>query len=184
MLRICGLLLCGVAITGLALSPSECRAQNLKPENKLPDAVKKTFDKEFPKGEIYKVDVEDENGVTVYDLEFKNGVIEKETDITADGIMLEYTVVVDAKDVPEAPMRTIDQTAKGSKIKRIEWIEIRYETKNGKAIKLPKSVIHYAVEIEKANRSTEFVVSAEGKLLEPARWGRDSEEKSKNKRED
>jgi len=63
-----------------------------------------------------------ENGVTVYDLEFKDGPVEKETDIAADGTMLEYTVVVEAKaacgcheDYPKDRRR--------AHIKRIERIE-------------------------------------------------------------
>lgn len=64
---------------------------------RLPDAVTKTFKKMFPKGEIAKLDVEQENGVTVYDIEFKDGRIDKETDIAADGTMLEFTIVVDAE---------------------------------------------------------------------------------------
>ena len=33
--------------------------------------------------------------MTVYDLEFRDGTTEKETDIAEDGTMLEYTIVID-----------------------------------------------------------------------------------------
>jgi hypothetical protein len=62
-------------------------------------------------------------------------------------------------------------------MKRIERIEISYQTKDGKTIKLPKPVTHYAVEMTKGTRSAEIVVAPDGKVIEPARWGGDREEK-------
>ncbi|MHB8969162.1 MAG: hypothetical protein ACYC3X_04340 [Pirellulaceae bacterium] len=74
---------------------------------KLPDAVTKTFQQEFPQCRIDKLDMEVENGVSVYSLEFKDGAIQKETDLTADGTLLECTVVVDAKAVPAAVIEAV-----------------------------------------------------------------------------
>jgi hypothetical protein len=62
-------------------------------------------------------------------------------------------------------------------MKRIERIEISYRTKDGRAIKLPQPVTHYAVEMTKDARSAEVVVAADGKVLEPARWSGEKEEK-------
>jgi hypothetical protein len=137
---------------------------------KLPDPVMQTFRAAFPNGEIAKVDVDEENGVSVYDLEFTEGKTEKETDIAADGTMLESTVVVRAKDVPPAAMKTVRQAADGAKMRRIERVEISYETKDGKAVKLAKPVTHYAVEIAKGDESTEIVVDPDGTVVEPAKW--------------
>ena len=137
----------------------------------LPDAVTKTFKAAFPKAETTKVDVDEENGVTVYDIEFKDGATEKETDIAADGTLLEFTVVVDAKDVPAAAMTAVRKAAEGATMGRIERIEISYDTKDGKAIKLAKPVTHYAVELTKGDQSAEVVVDPNGTVLEPAKWG-------------
>jgi hypothetical protein len=130
----------------------------------LPGPVAKTFKATFPNAEITKVDVDAEGGVAVYDLEFKDGATEKETDITADGTMLEFTIVVDAGDVPAAAMKTVHQAAEGAVIRRIEYIEISYETKDGRVVKLPKSVVHYAFEIAGADKVTEIVVNPDGTL--------------------
>jgi hypothetical protein len=108
------------------------------------------------------VDVDAEGGVAVYDLEFKDGATEKETDITADGTMLEFTIVVDAGDVPAAAMKTVHQAAEGAVIRRIEYIEISYETKDGRVVKLPKSVVHYAFEIARTDKVMEIVVNPDG----------------------
>jgi uncharacterized membrane protein YkoI len=168
-----GLILGVLALCGLALNPSTGRAQQPAGDTKLPDAVRKTFEARFPKAEIHKVDVDEENGVIVYDLEFKDGATEKETDITADGTMLEFTIVIDAKALPAAAMRPIRMAGEGAVVKRIERIEISYETKDGKTIKLPKPVTHYAVEMIKGDQTAEIVVDAAGKVIEPARWRRE-----------
>ena len=168
-----------LALFGLAfaLSPVAGLAQEKDLEAKLPAPVKKTFRDKFPRAQIEKLDVEEEGGVTVYDLEFRDGTTEKETDITADGTMLEFTVVIEAKDVPEAAMKPIRKAADGATMKRIERIKISYKTKDGKAIKLPKPVTHYAVEMSKGTRNTEIVVASNGEVIEPARWGGDQEKK-------
>jgi len=133
----------------------------------LPDPVAKTFNTTFPGAEITKVDVDAENGVTVYDLEFTDGLIEKETDITADGIMLEFTVVVAAEDVPAAAMKTVRKAAEGATIGRIEHIQITYEAKDGKTVKLGKPLTRYAVELVRGGKTTEIVVDPEGTVTEP-----------------
>ena len=90
------------------------RAKTEKPKVELPAAVATAFKDAFPKGEIEKVGVDQENGVTVYDIEFKNGAAEQEMDIAADGTILEVTLVVDAKAVPADAMKAIEKAAEGA----------------------------------------------------------------------
>jgi uncharacterized membrane protein YkoI len=154
---------------GKVIEPAKWETAKVeKPEVKLelPDATMKTFKKTFPKGEIFKVDVDVENGVVVYDIEFKDAAVEKETDITSDGTMLEFTVVVEAKAVPEAAMKTVQKAAEGGKIGRIEKIELSYDTKDGKAIKKPKTITYYAIAIEKGGQSKEMSVNPDGTMFE------------------
>jgi len=138
----------------------------VKKEIPLPDAVSKAFKAAFPKGEIEKLDIDEENGVMVYDFEFKNGAVEQETDIAGDGTILETTLVVEAKDVPQAAMKAIEKAAGGGKLTRIEKIDIQYETKDGKAVKLAKPIRHFAVEYEKGGQSGEVVVTPDGAPVE------------------
>jgi hypothetical protein len=86
--------------------------------------------------------------------------------------MLEFTVVIDAKDVPDTAMKTIRirKSAEGVTIERIEHVEIIYDIKGGKTIKLAKPVIHYAIEMAKGNQHTEIVVDPNGVVMEPAKW--------------
>jgi hypothetical protein len=85
--------------------------------------------------------------------------------------------VIEAKDVPEAAMKPIRKAAEGATMRRIERIEISYKTKDGEAIKLPKPVTHYAVEMSKGTRTAEIVVAPGGDVIEPARWSNDQEKK-------
>jgi hypothetical protein len=162
-----------VALLGLLLVPGAVQSQEATTEAKLPEAVRKTFRAHFPKAEIEKLEVEVEDGVTVYDFEFKDGTVEKETDITADGTMLEFTIVIPAKAVPAPAMQAIRKGAEGATLKRIEQIEISYETKDGKVAKLPRPVTHYAVEMEKGDQSAEIVVAPDGKVIEEPKWSKD-----------
>jgi hypothetical protein len=134
---------------------------------KLTAAAEKTFRKVYPKGKIEKLDVDVENGVTVYDIEFKNGPVEMETDIAANGTMLEFTVVIDGKQVPKAAMKAIKKGSQGAALARIERIEISYETKNGKAVKLPKPITQYAAEYAKGNQTAEVTVNPDGSAVKP-----------------
>ena len=172
---------CGEALLGLALVASGSAAPAAAPSPKLPEPVAKTFQATFPGAVIEKLDVEKENAVTVYDFEFRDGALEKETDIAADGTMLELTVVVEPHAVPAAAMSAVRKAAKGATIRRIEHIEIGYETKAGKVVKLATPMTNYAVELAKGKRRAEIVVTPEGRVIEPARWGGEAHEKTESK---
>ena len=137
-----------------------------KPKVEPPPAVTKAFKAAFPNAEIEKLDAEQENGVMVYDYEFREGTLEKETDIAGDGTILETTLVIDLKALPPAVLKAVRKGADGGKLGRTEQIEINYETRDGKVIKLPKTVTHYSVEYTKGDTSGEVTVDAEGKAAQ------------------
>jgi uncharacterized membrane protein YkoI len=159
-----------VAVLGIVLLASPSRSASLKPDEKLPDPVEKTFRATFPKAEIDKVDATEENGIMVYDIEFTDGKQEKETDIAADGTMLEYTLVIAAKAIPPAAMKSIKAAAKGAKLGRCERIEITYETKDGAVVKLAEAVTRYAAEMARKGQNAEVIVSVDGTVVEPPTW--------------
>jgi len=164
-----GLKLFLVASIGLVLVARTGGSAPLAPD-KLPEPVANTFKTMFPNGTIAKLDVEEEDGVMVYDFEFSAGGREKEADIAGDGTMIESTLVVAAKDIPAPAMKTIKRTAKGAKLGRMEWLETFYELKDGKIIKLPKSEIHYAVEMSRGDQKAEVFVDPAGKVTEAPEW--------------
>ena len=170
-------------VTGLAMALTAVVAYGAddvqKAIAKLPDAVTKTFQHEFPKCRIDKLDTEVENGVSVFSLEFKDGAIQKETDIAADGTLLECTVIVDAKAVPAAVLEAVRKAVVGVKIKRIEQVEIRCESRDGKVITLPQSVTRFEVEITKKGRTTEVTVDPDGTVVNPVKWSGAGEQEGK-----
>lgn len=137
---------------------------------KLPDGVTNTFRGKWPKAVIEKIDVTEENGVNVYDIEFVDGKMDKETDIAEDGTMLEFTHVIPTKEIPAAPLKSIREAAKGAKLGRLEMIEIDYTTEAGKVVKLPGTVWRYAAEMTKKGQSAEIIVNADGTVSETPNW--------------
>ena len=137
----------------------------------LPEAVKKTLEARFPKAQIQKVEKEVEGGVTVYDLEFRQGKQEKEADIAEDGTLLEYTIVVRRDVIPADAFAAIRKAAKGAKLGRLECIQITHETKDGKVVKLAKPATQYAAEMTKGGKTAEIVVTPDGTVVEEPKWG-------------
>jgi uncharacterized membrane protein YkoI len=166
----------GAALIGLAFFSTTAQAQKTEAAGKLPDPVRKAFHAKFPRGEILKVDAEEENGVNVYDIEFKDGNVEKEMDIAADGTVIEITTVVEPRLVPQAVLYAISHAAPDGKFRRIERVEASYQTKEGKTVKLAKPAICFEVEVTKGKQVAEIVIAPDGKVLKPAKW---SEEKAK-----
>jgi uncharacterized membrane protein YkoI len=136
----------------------------------VPDAVARTFKSSFPNAEVEKLESEKENGVMVYDFEFREGSTEKECDIAGDGTLLERTVVVNESDVPPAAMNAIRSSAQGAKLGRLEHVDKDYETRDGHAVKLPNRMTQYEVEITKDGKHADLVVTPDGKVVEQPKW--------------
>lgn len=141
-----------------------------KPASKLPKQVAKTFKTAFPQGKIAKVEAEQENGVTVYDIEFTEGKTEKETDIAGDGTLLEFSTAIDVKAVPEAALQAVRQAAEGAKIDGAEQVEMSHQAQDGKVVKLPQPATLYEIKLTKRDQVAEIVVATDGTLVEPAKW--------------
>jgi len=158
-----------IACVGLVFAAGMSRSTPV-PQDKLPEPVANTFKTLFPNGTIDKLDAEEEDGVMVYDFEFRAGNREKESDIAADGTMMESTLVIVAKDIPAPAMKTIKKVAGKAKLGRMEWLETFYKTQEGKLVKLPKSEIHYACELRRGDQMAEVFVTPEGKVTEKPEW--------------
>lgn len=138
--------------------------------DQLPAPVARTFKEVFPIGTIQKLTSAEENGTTVYDFEFRAGDRDMETDIIADGTMIESTLVIAASDIPPRPMKVIQKAAKGAKLGRLEWIHTLYEIEEGKAVKLPVPQVKYAAEMTKKSKWAEIIVAPDGGVLESPVW--------------
>ncbi|HEY1302088.1 MAG TPA: PepSY-like domain-containing protein [Vicinamibacterales bacterium] len=152
-----------VAVCGFA---TYAAAQGTKEKTKspqLPAAVTQAIQTNKPGAEIDKVEIEKENGVTVYDIEFKDG--KGEIEVAEDGTVIDVTDVVVMKDVPEAAAGAIKTAAKGKPIKQLERSEVRAEVVKeggkGKVSKLSAPKYVYEAELAKG----EIEVTPDGKVI-------------------
>lgn len=136
--------------------------------SQLPSAVVDAIKANCPGCVIDKATREIENGVTVYDIEFKRG--QGEIALVEDGSVVDHETVVLRKDVPAAALDAILKGASGAKIKQITKGEIRAELKDGQIIRLDSPRYVYEAELEKGNQMAEIEVSSEGQVIEAPVW--------------
>src|SRR2546425_5533397 len=136
--------------------------------SQLPAAVKEAIKTNCPNCTIAKATREVENGVAVYDVEFKTG--QGEMDVAEDGSVIDRETVAQIKDVPAAALEAIRKGAAGGKIKQIAKDEIRAELKDGKIIKLDSPKYRYEADLVKGNQVAEIQVSPEGQVIEAPKW--------------
>ena len=129
----------------------------------LPAAVVQAIQANKPGAEIDKIEIEKENGVSLYDIEFKDG--KGEIEVAEDGTVIDVTDIVTMKDVPEAAASAIKTAAKGKPIKQLERSEVRAEvvkeSGKGKVSKLATPKYVYEAELAKG----EIEVTPEGKVI-------------------
>ena len=143
-----------------------------EPDIELPEAVLMAIEMNVPGAEIETVAVAEEEGITLYDVEFKEdrGKIE----VAADGTVIDVVTIVTMEDLPEAAALAIQKAAEGVTIKRLEKAEIRSEIKKegevGTIVKLDAPRYVYEAELEKDGQTGEITVDAEGNIVEALKW--------------
>jgi uncharacterized membrane protein YkoI len=172
MKRVNGFLILGVSIA-ICSSMQIGQAQaGLKEERlklaQLPPVVLEAIKADCAGCAIDKATREVENGVTIYDIEFKRR--KGEIAVAEDGSVVDRETVVSLKDVPEAALDAIRKGSSGAKVRQIAKGEIRAELKNGQIMKLAAPRYVYEAELVKGNQVAEIEVTAEGQVVEPAEW--------------
>jgi uncharacterized membrane protein YkoI len=175
------LLALGLAISfGCTKKEGEEQAEKLeveepkpvKQEVELPAAVADAIEANVPDAEIDFVEVTEENGITLYDIEFKDN--RGEIEVAADGTVIDVVTVITMEELPEAAAKAIQDAIEGAKILRLEKSEIRSEIKvegeTGTLVKLDTPRYVYEAELEKDGKTGEIEVDAEGNITEPLKW--------------
>ena len=130
---------------------------------KLPAAVAQAVEENRPGAEIDKLEIEKESGLTLYDIEFKDG--RGEIEVAEDGTVLDVTDIIDLKDVPPAAAAAIEKAAAGRRIKQVEKSEVRAriekEGGQGRLSKLATPECVYEAELSRG----EVEVAADGRLI-------------------
>jgi len=152
--------------------PAAEESQVAEPEVELPAAVVEAIEANVPGGEIDFVEVAEEAGITLYDIEFKSD--RGEIEVAEDGTVIDVVTVISMEDLPEAAAEAIQEAVEGATILRLEKSEIRSEIKKegdvGVLVKLDTPRYVFEAEIEKDGQTGEIEVDAEGNITEPLKW--------------
>jgi hypothetical protein len=163
-----------VLLIGMLTSITHARQEGTKEAkielSQLPSAVVQAIKTNCAGCPVDRATREIENGVTVYDIEFKDG--QGEIALAEDGTVIDRETIVQLKDVPDAALDAIRKGASGGKIKQVAKDEIRAELKDGQIIKLGSPQYVYEAELVKGNQIAEIEVSPQGKVIEFSKWRR------------
>lgn len=163
-----------LALVMLIMS-SIARAQESAKEEKvdvsqLPAAVAQALKTNCPNCVIDKATRELENGVMIYDFEFKSG--QGEMDVTPDGLVVSRETVVQIDDLPAPARDAIRKGAASGRVAQVLKEEVRAELKDGKVLKLGTPKYFYEADLVKDDKVAEIVVSPEGQVIEAPVWKR------------
>jgi hypothetical protein len=164
--------LCGVVMMLALAAPTVLALQETKEvkvkTSQLPAAVVEAIKNNCPNCVIGKATREVENGVTIYDFEFKGG--QGEMDVAEDGSVIDRETIVQTTEIPSAALDAIKKGAPGATIKQVAKDEVRAELKKGKVIKLDSPRYLYEADLVKGNKVAEIEVSSEGQVTEAPKW--------------
>ncbi len=171
-----------VLIVWTGCAKQETMESEKEAEKELPAAVGNAVKANFPNAKMDFVEVGEEAGVTLYDIEFKDDM--GEIEVTLDGTVLDVVTIITMEELPKAAAEVILKAAEGITIKRLEKSEIRAEIKEeggkGKVVILDSPRYVYEAELVKGDQTGEIEVDANGKITEPLKWDtKDSPEKDK-----
>ena len=173
MKRAIASLLCGLVFPmAFAISISQAMQQGTKEEklkpSELPPAVVQAIKTNCAGCSIDKATREIENGVRIYDIEFKRG--QGEIAVAEEGSVIDRETVVSLQDVPAAALVVIQKGASGGKIKQVARGEIHADLKEGQVVKLATPRYVYEAELVKGDQVAEIEVTPEGQIIEAPRW--------------
>ena len=152
----------------LVLTMSAAWAMQKGNRVELPAAVQKAIQENRPGAAIGKLEVVKEEGVTLYDIEFKAG--QGEIEVAEDGSVIDIATIVKIDQIPGAAAAAIQRSAAGAVIKQLEKSEVRAEVKNGKVIKLAIPRYSYQAELVRGTQTTEIQVAPNGQVIEEPKW--------------
>jgi hypothetical protein len=155
---------------GQAEEMEAARAQ--KAEIELPAAVQEAIEANVPDAEIDFVEVEEKDGITLYDIEFK--AERGEIEVAADGTVIDVVTIVTMEEIPKDAARAIKEATEGMTIKRLEKSEVRSEIvkeeETAVVVTLDTPYYLYEAELEKDGQTGEISVDADGNIVETLKW--------------
>ncbi|MEW5901836.1 MAG: hypothetical protein AB1715_10275 [Acidobacteriota bacterium] len=139
---------------------------------KLPAAVAQAVKENVPDAEIEKLEVTEESGITLYDIEFKGD--RGEIEVALDGTVMDIATIITLEDLPRPAAESILRASEDAVIKRLEKSEVRAEIREeggkGRIIKLDSPRYVYEAELLRNDQTGEIEVDPDGKIIEPLKW--------------
>jgi hypothetical protein len=147
------------AVLGVILTATGAPAQEKVDLDKVPKKVMDALKAKFPKAAIDQVTKEKEGDKFVYDFEFKQEKQKFEADIFEDGTIHNWEKEIQAKDLPAAVKKTLDDKYAKGKIKEVMQVTA---VKNGK-----DELEGYEIVLQTADKKDgEVMIAPDGKILE------------------
>lgn len=148
-----------VVVGGLLLAAPTHTLDKTQDVGEIPKAVMDALKAKFPKAKIDKWTREQEGGVVLFDIEFKQDGRKFEADIKEDGAIHNWEKAIAARDLPGAVKKAIVKKYPKARMKEIMKITA---VKDGK-----DELEGYEIVLETADRKeVEVTVAADGKILE------------------
>jgi hypothetical protein len=161
-----------VVVMTVAMPIAWAMSQGTKEEklkaSQLPAAVTEAIKNNCDACIIDKATREVENGVRIYDIEFKNR--QGEMDVSEDGVVIDRETVVATGDVPTAALEAIRKATPDGTIRQVSKDEVRAELKAGQVLKLDNPKYLYEADLVKNNQVAEIQVTPEGQVTQGPKW--------------
>jgi len=158
-----------LAVLVLAAGSASSTASDASHRRRLPEAVARAVDANKAGAEIGTLEIEKEEGITLYDIEFKGDA--GEIEVAEDGTVLDVTTIVGLAEVPGPAAAVIERAARGHAIKRVERSEVRCRiTKDGARGRLSGlATPEYVYEAEFV-KGGEIEVAADGRIIKAPKF--------------
>jgi DNA-binding beta-propeller fold protein YncE len=159
-LKVVVLILSVLAVTSSLTPPCAWSGQAAKDETKamkveLPAAVLEAFKAAYPKAVIKGTSKETEKGVTYYEVESVDGMMNRDLLYTADGKAVEVEESVAPGALPSAVKQSLDKAYPGAKLLKAEEL-----AKDGAVL--------YELQVRSKGKVTEVTIDPAGKIIEAA----------------
>jgi uncharacterized membrane protein YkoI len=126
--------------------------------DKVPKAVTDAVKARFPDAEVKGASKETENGKTIYELEIKNKKDEIDVELTPDGDITSIEKEIDAKDLPKAVAKAVEDKYPKSELDEVEEVT--------KVEKKAEKLAFYEMLVKTADKKlVEVQVDPDGKIL-------------------
>jgi hypothetical protein len=165
-----------VVLAVVTVSEAARAPKNVDPKTVLSEEARKAIKDEFPSAMILTTKTVTEGGLNLYVVNVEGALTMFVVEVSSDGIIAEVDAskLPDAKDVPEAAMKAIQDALDGGTVVRYHKGEQRAEVKTAdgatKLVKLDKPRPVFKADLKKDDQVGEVKVSADGKVLRPVTW--------------